>query len=396
VALVCIWIGVPVLAVELFAPRVIRRTSCGPSGPPLWRPDGQVGWALIPGAEGDAVVCDGSRDVARHHVRINSAGYRDRERSYVPDGATPRVVVLGDSFTEALQVSLPETFTQRLEGALGAEVLNLGVSGYSTDNELRLFRLRAASYAPDVVLLVFFVGNDVLENGAMLYLKNPHGLPPKPWLETAGASPALSRCLAAHRAAARVADRTPSALWASSRIVRFGLATGVDWALGGLCENATGPPLDPGVSELLGVYGPPATPAWEEGWRTTGALLLELRDAVQSTGATLAVALAPAGYEYAPELRQVAALAPASRWRSADVGYPYRRLGALLDAARVPWLSLEPALRTRYAATGRPGCYAWDGHWTAEGHATVADALAPFLRSLIPPGRGTMSRAATG
>jgi hypothetical protein len=394
-ALVCVWIGVPVLAIELLGPRVVQQTACGPEQAPLWRPDARVGWALIPGAEREAVVCDGGREVARHHVRINAAGYRDRERSYAQAGSTPRVVVLGDSFTEALQVSLPETFAQRLEAALGTEVLNLGVSGYSTDNELRLFRTRAAGYRPTIVLLIFFVGNDVLENGAMLYLKNPHGLPPKPWLETSGASPGLAWCLAVHRAAAHVADRTPTALWESSRVVRFGLATGVDWALGRLCEVATGPSLDPGVPELLGVYGPPATPAWEEGWKTTGALLPELRDAVHDAGATLAVALAPAGYEYAPELRRLEGLVPPSRRRDLDYAYPYRRLGALLDAAQVPWLSLEPALHAYYAATGHSGCYEWDGHWTAEGHATVAAALEPFVRSLTPrsppPTRGSGS-----
>src|SRR5262249_43018693 len=193
--------------------RVVTPTACAPEQAPLWRPDARVGWSLIPGAERDAVVCDGSREVARQRVRINAAGYRDRERTYAPEESAVRVAVLGDSFTEALQVSLPEMFTQRLEAALGAEVLNLGVSGYSTDNELRLFRARAAGYHPNVVLLVFFVGNDVLENGAMLYLKDPHGLPPKPWLETAGASPGLARCLAVHRAAAHVADRAPTALW---------------------------------------------------------------------------------------------------------------------------------------------------------------------------------------
>jgi lysophospholipase L1-like esterase len=393
-ALACVWLGVPLLAIELFAPRVVQRTDCGPEQAPLWGPDATVGWALIPNAERDAAVCDGSREVARHRVRINAAGYRDRDRTYVPDGRAPRVVVLGDSFTEALQVALPETFTQRLEAMLGGDVMNLGVSGYSTDNELRLFRARAGGYKPDVVLLILFVGNDVLENGARLYLKNPHGLPPKPWLDTSGASPDLARCLAVHRAAANVADRTPTVLWESSRVVRFGLATGVDWALGRLCETATGPSLEPGVPELLGVYGPPATPAWEEGWTNTEALLLELRDAVHDAGATLAVALAPAGYEYAPEMRRLEGFLPASRRRDLDYAYPYRRLGALLDAAQIPWLSLEPVLRAHYATTGRSGCYVWDGHWNPEGHAVVAAALEPFLRSLLRSPRPLTNAAA--
>ena len=54
--------------------------------------------------------------------------------------------MLGDSYTEALQVSLEETFTWRLEASLNkelagrkkVEVLNMGVSGYGTTEEYQL------------------------------------------------------------------------------------------------------------------------------------------------------------------------------------------------------------------------------------------------------------------
>ena len=79
-------------------------------------------------------------------------------------------------------------------------------------------------------------------------------------------------------------------------------------------------------------------------------------------------------------------LHPAVRDRHWDYDYPYGRLTELLTREGVPWISLLPPLRSHYDATGRPGCYDWDGHWDAEGHAVVADALAPFVAELARTG----------
>jgi len=46
-------------------------------------------------------------------------------------------------------------------------------------------------------------------------------------------------------------------------------------------------------------------------------------------------------------------------------------------------MSLVPALRAHRERTGRSGYYEWDAHWDAEGHAVVAEALAPFVETLL-------------
>ena len=51
-------------------------------------------------------------------VRINSHGFRDRERSYDKPEGTSRIVVLGNSWTEALQVPLEKTCPALLESDL--------------------------------------------------------------------------------------------------------------------------------------------------------------------------------------------------------------------------------------------------------------------------------------
>ena len=364
---------------EGLAPLVLPRRAC--SGRlPFWQPDRVAGWTLVPGMHGEAVVCAGDRVLARHRIEINALGQRDRPRNLARAASMPRVLVLGDSFVESLQVDLAETFAARLEHDLGVEMLNAGVSGYSTDNELRAFLARGRRYRPDAVLVLFHVGNDVFENGARLYAESPRGLPPKSWLRSRGRSPGLAACLAAHRAAARMVAGTPFWLWSHSRVVRFGFTDGLVETLGAACTRWLGSARP----RLEDVYGEPRTAAWREAWTTTEALIGHLRARVERSGARFAVALGPAGLEYDPTMR-LDWLRPGPQ-PPRDFEYPYRRLAAFLDREGIRWVSLLPALRAHYQATGRAGCYPWDGHWDPEGHAVVAGALRGFVGELAADG----------
>ena len=361
----------------------LRGSGCAHGQPPFWRPRADVGWALAPGASGDAHVCIGTYEMARHAITINALGQRDRPRTLARTPGVARVLVLGDSFVEAMQVDLEESFPALLERRLRVEMLNAGVSGYSTDNELRAFVADGHRYAPDVVLLLFHVGNDVLENGPRLFLQNPHGLPPKGWLRSDAPSRRLDACFAVHRAAAAVAAATPSLLWRNSRLLRGGLTSGVARVIQSACADEIGPSLIRGVPELFGVYGKPATPAWQEGWSTTERLLVHLARRVRASGARFGVVLGPACLEFDPRLRWPSMADPVVREHDWRFVYPYTRLQHFLTAEKIDWLSLQPALRTHFIKTGELTCYLWDGHWNAAGHAVVAESLAPFVMRLL-------------
>ncbi|HXJ34550.1 MAG TPA: SGNH/GDSL hydrolase family protein [Candidatus Eisenbacteria bacterium] len=360
--------------------------------PPLWRPSRIVGWGLIPNGRGEKQICAEDRLVARRPIVINSLGQRDRERSYRNTDGASRVLVLGDSFVEALQVELADTFLARIENDLGVEMLNAGVSGYSTDNEVRAFKSTGRRYAPDVVILVFFIGNDVLENGARLFLLNPHGLPPKPWLRARPPSAALRACAGMEYAANFVASTTPQLLWQRSRVVRSLEISAAQELTRRWCAHPSGPPLHDGVPEMLGVYREPSTPAWTEAWVTSEHLLRKLKDNVTRAGARLGVVLAPYAAEYDPRMRVLETQYEILRNAKWDYDYPYRRLSALFEREGVPWMSLAPTFKAYYRSTHDSGCYASDAHWNEAGHEVVANALEPFVASLIgrrPPPRRT-------
>src|SRR6266851_1141148 len=76
----------------------------------LHEPDEYIGWKGKPNKEAYYV----KRRLVQY-VKINSHGFRDKERTYEKGKDVFRIVVLGDSFSEALQVPLEKTFPYILE-----------------------------------------------------------------------------------------------------------------------------------------------------------------------------------------------------------------------------------------------------------------------------------------
>jgi hypothetical protein len=101
--------------------------------------------------------------------RTNKQGFRDtRDFPYQKPAGTVRVLVLGDSHAQGYEARQDHTFSAVLEKYLrsrgvAAEVLNAGVSGFSTAEELALLENEGYRYQPDYVVLAFF-GNDYEDN----------------------------------------------------------------------------------------------------------------------------------------------------------------------------------------------------------------------------------------
>ena len=86
-------------------------------------------------------------------------------------------MLLGDSFVEAVQVKQSDGIAERLEAALNrvdaagpVEVVNAGVAAYGTTQEYLLLDRMGEQLQPDLVVLLFFVGNDVMNNNYRLEL----------------------------------------------------------------------------------------------------------------------------------------------------------------------------------------------------------------------------------
>lgn len=117
----------------------------------FWRHDPLLGWANVPNSRGRFNHLDFS--VAVSH---NADGLRDEEYLLARTDKK-RMLVVGDSFVWGFGVEAEERFTELLEVAHPDwEIINTGVSGYSTDQEFLYLRERGIRYRPDVVVLLLF------------------------------------------------------------------------------------------------------------------------------------------------------------------------------------------------------------------------------------------------
>jgi lysophospholipase L1-like esterase len=121
--------------------------------------DPHLRFELNPGFKGKIHIYQDDID-----IRINSAGWRGPEID-LPKGGRFRVALLGDSVTFAKEFDEDKTFAGRLERKLrevrpDTDVLNLGVIGYDTLEEVIHFERVARLYKPDVAVVCFCL-NDI-------------------------------------------------------------------------------------------------------------------------------------------------------------------------------------------------------------------------------------------
>lgn len=125
----------------------------------FWTYDPLLGWHHRPGQQGVFKKSQFSVDVS-----INRKGLRDRLYPYERTVGKKRILVLGDSFVWGFGVEQDQIFTEQLELSLSnVEVINAGVSGYSTDQELLWLKSEGVKYKPDLIILLVS-GNDDYEN----------------------------------------------------------------------------------------------------------------------------------------------------------------------------------------------------------------------------------------
>lgn len=103
------------------------------------------------------------------HFKTNNRGFRnDQDIAYEKKENEIRIVCLGDSHTLGYEVNQHDTFSWVAENALrqqglNATVINAGVSGFSTAEELVFLENEGYKYKPDYVVLGFNA-NDITDN----------------------------------------------------------------------------------------------------------------------------------------------------------------------------------------------------------------------------------------
>ena len=349
--------------VGVVTPQVSRR-------PQVWQFDAQLGWAHIPSSGGTFVAPEFEVE-----VRINAEGLRDRDYARAKDPAARRLLAFGDSFIEGWGVEVEESVSKRLEARLQknadrpVEVVNFGVAGYGTDQELLFFEKTGRRYGADRVL-VFFYGNDLWNNALPTGIGSERGY--KPFFRPGpggrlqlGGVPVKKHPFW---------DREKVELPWGARLQRH---LGEHWHLYVLARKAWNrPPPSSTHGDFYGaLYGPASDPRWEQLWELSGRLLATFNERVEKAGAQLTVV-------YIPAIVQI----EAEDWRMKremydlvgdfDLQMPNRRLRYL---ARVHGFDLVDLYAPFAAAAAERTLYFRDSHWNPAGHDLAAAALADSL-----------------
>ncbi len=348
-----------------FAPQVRRM-------PRIWQYDATLGWAHVPGAVGTMVTPE-----FRVEMAINTAGLRDREipRERPPGGW--RLVALGDSFVEgwgvALEASVSKQLEQRLQAMAGTavEVINMGVAGYGTDQELLFYERAGRDYHPDDVLL-FFYANDLWNNWSAVGIGSERGY--KPFFRTGAAG-----SLALHGVPVpRLSSWDPD--WAAQAPWRWRLDRHLEqhWHCYALAKRALFPPmgeLGQRQDYYEGLYGLDAAGRWQSHWELSGRLLDALDKAVRRDGARLHVIHVPALVQIDDTVweRTLRRNQLTGRY---DRQKPGRQLAALAARYGLRYLDLGAAFREEAV---RQALFLRDSHWSAAGHALAAATIAERL-----------------
>jgi lysophospholipase L1-like esterase len=337
--------------------------------------DPDLGWALRPGADGhyteEAVV----------PIHINSQGMRDAiEHSTLKRAGSYRVAILGDSFAESMQVPLEQSFPKLMEqdlkscGLEDPEVLNFGVQGYGTAQELLTWRLRASQFKPDFVILLFYTGNDLYNNHRRL---NPTNADAAPYFVMVDGKPVLQPALAKPGPLREV--------WATaarySRLAQF--LTDAFYKVSRTSTPKNTAEFGEGYMDRL-IYAPPKHVAMEEAWAVTEALLPVVRDEVGG-GSRFLLALASSGVQVHPEERVRQEFLKFVG--GTDLFYTENRLAQVAAGNGIRTVDLGQAMLqqangTRTFFHGFPG-NTGKGHWNTEGHRFVSRELAKQVCSDI-------------
>ncbi len=371
----------------------------GYSYPIFYTTDYYRGFALRPGIEGRY-----QREGASY-VRINSDGQRDREHAKTKPPDTVRIAVLGDSFAEAMHVPMEQTFWSLLERKLEechaypgkhVEVMNFGVSGYGTAQELMTLRQKVWDYSPDLVLLTFTTYNDVYDNSRAL--SKTQDVPYFTYRNGELVYDASFRDSSAYQ-------------WHDSKLSKLGrwfddhlrLVQLVHYAqtVGKLRltewrgrRTAPVAPTQTGTSEKraaltaeeIGMenmtYLEPSDDSWKEAWRVTEGLIKQMSDEVSQRGVRFMVVTLSNAIQVYPD--------PVVRQNfmkhigTSTVFYPNLRLKDFGQRQQIDFLDLAEPMQA-YADQNHVFLHGFgsdlggNAHWNQSGHRLAADLIAQKL-----------------
>jgi hypothetical protein len=347
--------------------------------------DPTLGWRLRPDVSRRSVDYQRRLD---YLITTNSLGLRDRE---IPPAKPPgqrRILLIGDSVTFGTGVDAGWRFSDFMQRALGDDVtvINAGVPGWGTDQELLFYETTASELDPDLVILTFTMANDIVNNAlSHLFL----GTAPKPRFAIEGGTLRLVDAVKPHESVQTpiwksVARHSRFLVYVKRRLDRWIYVRHAHVAgeMGGAVHARPGLPEGfraetAGELTHWSAFESQPSDVIEAAWRVTEALVVRLAKDCREHGAKLIVFALPPRLEIDAGWRNEL-LAQADLDSSAfDFRGPFARLSSCCARNGIP--CVYPFEEFSRASAQRELYHPADSHPNRYGHALAARVLLEYL-----------------
>lgn len=336
------------------------------------------GWSPRPNIQ---TVWAGEGEVSE--VKMNSLGMRDRERTLERPANSYRIAVLGDSFMEALQVPLEKTALAVMETQLKTcpilkgktvEVLNFGVQGYGTAQQLMTWRHHAQQFSPDLVILGFYPGNDIRNNHRAL--EHDHLRPyfveeNSQLVEDLSFRKLNPNGLERDQYTFSKLDQLPYPLITNSRILQLIRQAEIESKRRQLQKDYQ--------ETDINFYKDPPDQNWQQAWKITEQLITLLQDEVKAKGKDFMVIMVSDSFQVLPDPGKRQEFM--GKHQIQDLLYPNKRIEALGKNQGFPVLQLAEPLRKEAEKTGIclhgfENAEVCGGHWNVDGNRIAGELMA--------------------
>ncbi len=335
------------------------------SSPRIFRESDLLPYELLPNAESAHSTAEFSAP-----IRINSLGYRGGE--FDPRKREQfRILVVGDSFTFGHGCTAEETYVSVLERALAGacgdrevEVINAGYAACNYPDTYYLYVKKIGlELEPDLVIVGFFIGNDVDRQGKSPHRwveVDPEGLP----LRIAGTSAHVED---GYWVANRTAGRYRVPVIRDSHLAQAFLG-----AVSRVCRREAGRVIV--YNELM--YRETYLERTEAAADVVQRLFSAMKMSVEERGARLVIVMIPTLEQVCPKI----VFGDSGVDSGLDLLKPQREFARFFGEQGIDYVDLLPTLREFAPEEGL--YYPGDHHWTVRGNEVVGARIASWLVEL--------------
>ena len=318
----------------------------------IYEEDPLRGWKLQPDL--DTSTADPNGEYS-HLIQTNSRGERSPEIS-VSDSQF-LILGIGDSMAFAHGVEENESYSRLLENSLQEKgndvvVLNTGVGGYNTKQELDALESYLEEFDPNLVVLQFFTGNDVYGNleDSLRYDVIDGCLTSKP-VEGTGFKYFLRTNLKSYGFFAETLRTVPVV---NDLLMSVGLMS----------------KKRPNVY-MLSMQNPPTAemqPAWDE----TERQIERAQDITDAYGVKMIVMVIPSSFQVYNEIAKNALVSYGLTEEGFEFDFPEKQIASFAEGKQN---LIVVSLLEEFRKSDKKLFYEKDPHLTAAGHALAAQVL---------------------